>query len=248
MLYLTLTFWLLVIVFSAWGVLRLWDGLLKPKAINVILLPGTLVAQLGHVVGLLVTGAKITNTSLFANDSGAPETTQDAKPKLPIIGPIVIGMLPLLACATAIAVAARYLGRSFVRGFGNAALPTSLPTSLDGYWQLLRDQVTMVERLVNSIVGALPGDWQFWLFTYLMICLTIRMAPFPGNVRGSLGAIVLLGLMTAIIGLLIDSLANYIASWWLLLSLTVPTLLLLLLVSAMVRGAVSLSRIVRANG
>jgi hypothetical protein len=44
MLYAALTFWLLIIVFSAWGVHTLLSQLIKPKVVNSILLPGTLVA------------------------------------------------------------------------------------------------------------------------------------------------------------------------------------------------------------
>ncbi len=44
-LYLSLTFWLLVIVLTAWGVHRILADLLKPKVLNTILLPGTLVAR-----------------------------------------------------------------------------------------------------------------------------------------------------------------------------------------------------------
>ncbi|MCH8310314.1 MAG: hypothetical protein IIB17_07450, partial [Chloroflexi bacterium] len=50
MLYIALTFWLVVIVLTAWGVRELWGGMIKPKIINTILLPGTLVAQVGHVL------------------------------------------------------------------------------------------------------------------------------------------------------------------------------------------------------
>ena len=56
MIYFAVTFWLLVAVLTAWGVHQLWSGMLKPRTVNSILLPGTLVAQLGHVLGLLVTG------------------------------------------------------------------------------------------------------------------------------------------------------------------------------------------------
>ena len=52
MLYLALTFWLLVIVLTAWGVERLWSGMVRPKILNTVLLPGTLVAQIGLVLGL----------------------------------------------------------------------------------------------------------------------------------------------------------------------------------------------------
>ena len=56
MLYAALTFWLLVIVFSAWGVHWLWSQMIKPRAVNTVLLPGTLVAQLGHVLGVAAHG------------------------------------------------------------------------------------------------------------------------------------------------------------------------------------------------
>ena len=68
MLYAALTLWLLVIVFCAWGVHRIWSGLVKPRVVNTILLPGTLVAQLGHVLGLLVTGNPVRNTALMGDD------------------------------------------------------------------------------------------------------------------------------------------------------------------------------------
>ena len=100
MLYLALTFWLMVIVLTAWGVERLWSGMVRPKVLNTLLLPGTLVAQIGHVLGLLVTGATINNTTLIQDDeSGAPETTPDPHPRLPVTGPLLIRPLPLTACA-----------------------------------------------------------------------------------------------------------------------------------------------------
>ena len=111
MLYATLTFWLLVAVLTAWGVHHLWSGLLRPRTVNSILLPGTLAAQLGHVAGLLVTGATVTNTTLYKDDdSGAPEMTNDPKPRIPVVGSLIIGMLPLLSCALAIFFVTRYLG------------------------------------------------------------------------------------------------------------------------------------------
>ena len=85
MLYAATTFWLMVIVFTAWGVHRIWTGLVPPKVVNAILLPGTLVAAVGHVVGLLVTGGTVNNTALIRNDeSGEPQT--DANPASPSSG------------------------------------------------------------------------------------------------------------------------------------------------------------------
>ena len=133
--YVALTFWLLVIVLTAWGVQQLWSGMIKPKALNIALLPGTLVAQTGHVLGMLITGARISNNTIYGDDeSGAPETTSHPQPKIPIIGPVIIGMLPLLACATAIYFIARLFGAPLLNRMDFDLVSPSLPTTLAGFW------------------------------------------------------------------------------------------------------------------
>src|SRR5512134_995474 len=109
--YASITFWLLVAVFSALGVHRLWSSLVQPKIVNSILLPGTLVAQLGYVLGLLVTGGTVNNTTLVKDDdSGEPETGSDDKSRVPVVGSIIIALLPMAGCAVAIYWTAHYLG------------------------------------------------------------------------------------------------------------------------------------------
>ena len=65
MLFAAMTFWLVTAVLSAWGVQQLWRGMVAPRVVNAVLLPGTLVAQLGHVLGLLITGATVNNATLY---------------------------------------------------------------------------------------------------------------------------------------------------------------------------------------
>jgi hypothetical protein len=206
MLYAACTFWLLMAVLMAWGVHHLWSKMLKPRTVNSVLLPGTLVAQLGHVLGLLVTGATVTNTTLYKDDdSGEPEMTQDPKPRIPVVGPLVIGMLPLVSCALAIFFVTRFLGGQITAQLGSQPVADVLPTTLTGFWQLLRDQITLLETAVAAAIGADWSRWEVWLFVYLVICLTVRMAPFPGTLRGSLGATVVLGLLAALVASLADA-------------------------------------------
>ena len=63
MLYAAMTFWLLVVIFAAWGTIRLYTGIVPPRIVNSVLLPGTFVAQAGRVLGQLVTGGTINDTS-----------------------------------------------------------------------------------------------------------------------------------------------------------------------------------------
>lgn len=246
MIYAALTFWLLVIVLTAWGVHRLWSGMIKAKVLNTLLLPGTLIAQVGHVLGLLVTGATISNTTLYKNDdSGAPETTPNPDPRIPVVGPVIIGLLPLLACAVGIYLVARLVGGPILVNMKASAVGPMLPYTLGGVWQLLRDQITLVESLVSAITSANFARWPTWVFLYLLVCLTVRTAPFPGNLRGALGAILVLGVGGALIGSLVDVADPRVANCWVVLNLTVATLLLLLMISLLVRGGVGLTRVLR---
>ncbi len=248
MLYAAVTFWVLVVVLTAWGVHQLWSGLVKPRVVNTVLLPGTLVAQLGHVLGLLVTGGTVNNTTLYKDDeTGAPEQTQDPKPRVPIVGPVVIGMLPILACAVAIYFVARYLGGSVVPEMNSDVVGSVLPSTLPGFWAMLRDTITLAETTLAAALHSDWSNWHVWLFLYLLICLTVRMAPFPGNLRGSLGAIIVLGFLTFVVSLLTSSTAESIQGGWPILSLSVGTLLVLLMFSLLVRGGVGLVKLLANN-
>lgn len=246
MIYIALTFWLLVIVLTAWGVHRLWSEMIPPRIVNAILLPGTLIAQLGHVLGLLITGATVTDTTLYGDsDSGNPRTTANPKPRIPVIGPVLIGMLPLLACATALFFVAAALGRPVLADLQTVKVGPTLPTTLAGFWQLLHDQITLVEAAVAAGMAADFTDWRTSLFVYLLICLTIRIAPLPGSLRGSLCAIVLLGVGAAAISSLFDIADPRVRQSWSILNLTVATLLFLMMATLVIRGLVALLRLIR---
>ncbi len=248
MLYVAVTFWLLVAVLAAWGVHRLWCGMLPVKFVNVLLLPGTLVAVIGHVVGLLVTGGTVTTATLYkADGSGDPETTPDPKPRIPIIGPVIVGLLPLLSCASSIYLASRYLGSGLMQRLPAGSVGPDLPASIPGVFDFLRAQLSLVESLVSALRASDFSDWRTGVFVYLLVCLVIRMAPFQGTVRGSLAAIILLGAGAAAVTSLFDVADPRVQTGWAVLNLTIASLLLLLLVSLILRGAVGLVQVVRTN-
>ena len=239
MLYAALTFWLLVIVFCAGGVHRLWSGLVKPRVVNSILLPGTLVAQLGHVLGLLVTGNPVKNTKLMGDDeAGEPKADTPEQQGVPVIGPIVVGLLPLVACGACLFVAAKLWGGTILAG-GAGAVEQKLPLTLGATWEMLRGSITLVENMVDAILHSNVTNWHTLLFLYLAVCLTVRMAPFEDNRRGALGAIVLAGVVIAIIGSLSAAARDFIVdSSWSILSFAVAMLLFLLLLSLLAAGVV----------
>ena len=246
MAYFAWTFWLLVIVLTAWGVRALLTGIIAPKVLNAVLLPGTLVGLAGHVLGLLVSGATIRDTTLIKDDdSGEPGTTADPQPKIPILGPILIAMLPLLACAAAIHFSASYFGNPVLRNMRTDVLGPTLPTTWSAFWQMLRDQVTLVESFAGAVMRANLANWKTLLFLYLTICLSVRMAPFPGTARGTLGAIVLLGGLAAFATWALALSQKAASTAWPTINLIAAALLALLLISLVVRGGLVLVQVLR---
>lgn len=245
-----MTFWLFVIVFSALGVHRLWSSMVQPKIVNWVLLPGTLVAQVGYIVGMLVTGGTINNTSLVKDDeSGEPQTGGDEKPKLPVVGSIIIALLPMAGCAVAIYWAARYFGAQFLKATADLGFnATLLPVSLESFFATIRGGLGLAEHFVGTVRAADLGNWETLLFLYLAVCLTVRMAPLTGNIRGALGAIVLAGILGFLAGKILQPTGGAFAAAWPLVIFCVAVLLCLLILSLLAAAVVGLVKTLLADG
>ena len=246
MVYAAMTFWLLVIVFSALGVHRLWSSLVQPKIVNSLLLPGTLVAQLGYVLGLLITGGTVNDTALIKDDdSGEPQTGSDPQTRIPLVGTIIIALLPMAGCAAAIYWVSRYFGSEIISAVDKVPFDKlMLPTSLASFFLLLRQVLGLVEQLVNVVRASDLSNWHTLLFLYLVICLTVRMAPLTGNLRGALGAIFLMGVLAFLLGQIMQPTSAPIVSAWSLIVFCVAVLLFLLMFSLILTGAVGLIKTV----
>lgn len=240
MIYAAACIWLMIAVLLAWGIHHVWCGITKPKTVNTILLPGTVVAQLGHIIGLLITGATVNNTALMKDgDAGEPATDPNPKPKIPVIGPVVVALLPLVALAGMIYLSIVKLGAPVVAKMPQGQVATELPGSLPAFWEQCRALITLAEGTLNAVSTADGAHWRIALFAYLMICLTVRMAPLPGNARGHVGAVLTLWIIAWLVGTVSSRLPEIILQCWPLLSLTIGWLLLLLLITLLVRGAIS---------
>lgn len=249
MLYAAATLWLMLIVLLAWGVHHLWSGLVKPKVVNAVLLPGTLVAQLGHVLGLLVTGGTVNNTALMSDDdSGAPEMDADAKPRVPLIGPIVVALLPMIALGAAIYASVQQVGGPLMARLPPELLVSKIPPqTLAAFWDQLRALITLAEVTLESVRQTDLANWRNALFVYLLVCMSVRMAPIPGNLRGHLAAVCVTGIVAALLGTLAPSIPSALEQSWQVVTLTVATLVLLLVASLLIRAGVGLIRIVAGN-
>ena len=245
MIYAATAVWLTVVVLLAWGVHQLWSGIVKPKTVNTVVLPGTVIAQIGRVVGLLITGATVNNAAVVGDGDNREPTAQTAvRSKIPVVGPMVVALLPMVALGFAILVVTVKLGDPVACLMPADGLPVDLPSSLAAFWDRLRGLITLAEQTLESVRGADGSAWKIATFTYLMICFTVRMAPMPGNALGHIGAIAAVGVVAALAATLSPLPGAWIAEAWPVLSLAIGWLLLLLLISLIARGAVGVVRLI----
>lgn len=245
MIYAATCVWLLLIVLLAWGVDRVWSGLAKPRTLQTILFPGTVIVQLGRIVGLLITGAKVVQVKLPEGDGASPKGQgADWKPKLPFIGPLVVALLPMFLLGVVIAIVSLRLGHSILIRLPADQISTAVPTTLTAFWDQLRALITLCQGTLDAFRASESDTWKIALFVYLLASLTVRLAPLPGNVRGHLGAIVILAIAAALAGTVVDWLPGLIQRAWPLLALAVGWLLLLLIVSLLVSAVVRSAKVI----
>jgi hypothetical protein len=239
MLYATATFWLLLIVLLAEGINRTWCGLVKPKAVNIALLPATAITHLGHIVALLITGAAPT-----APAKGGQGGSSIPQSRIPVVGPILVALLPMLGLGIVIYFAILRLGMPVMTRLPADKLATELPGTMSAFWDQLVGFIRLAEGSLNAVLGAESVKWQVVLFVYLFICLTVRMAPLPGNLRGHVGAVVVVGVLAWLAGSVATTLPDLIRSAWPMFALSIGFLILLLMATMVMRAAVTVTKVV----
>ena len=244
MTYVMLAFWLLVMMFTAQGVYRLWTGMVQPRWVNAALIPGTLLAQLGYVTGTLLTGGTVSDVTLFGDQDGQPRQGGSTGTRWPMLGATVAAVAPLVLCAAGIGLAVKYLGGSAIHPLFTETLSKAFPSTIGSFWEMLRDVVALTERTLGGLFNVDLFNWRAFLFVYLLICLSVRLGPLPNHSRPAMIAIGLMTIVVAVCGSLFAGVRAYLETVWLLLSLVVGVLMLLLVISLLIRGGIALTRIV----
>ncbi len=251
MIYAAFSMWLFLALLAGTGVYCLWTRLARPGWVNWILLPGTIISEMAYIFGCLITGGEIRRAKLLpdtpnskSKDDSEPAT--ETNPRLKVIGPIASALLAIVACAAAVVVAHGLLGKSVTENFigqaGMNALPKTLPSSWEGFWSLLSNQLELLKRMCETWFEINWTSWQAPLFVYLSICLSVRLAPAGRAMRNTLAAVLVIAAVIAAIGATSYKFGGLMESLWPLLTYIWSLLLFLLVVTLMVHGVVALAK------
>ena len=153
----------------------LWAQVIPARSFYyVIRAPGVIVHECSHILGCLITGARIKKVVFFSEKGGSVTYTSS---KIPYLGDVVISTAPLLCIPLVLAgctwVFSQYLGCIF------PPLPMGVD-STDALFGLCTGIVGMFTR--NLLVGFNP--W-FLLYLYITLTLVLSLAPSTQDIKNA---------------------------------------------------------------
>lgn len=153
----------------------LWARALPSRHLYYILrFPGVVVHECAHVLGCLLTGAKIRNIVLFSKEGGSVTHTA---PVIPVIGDVVISTAPLFCIPLLLTLCtwlfSTYLGCSF----------PELPLTVNS----TGDVVMMGGGILATFSQNLLARFNPWflLYLYLVLSLVLSAAPSTQDLRNA---------------------------------------------------------------
>ncbi|MDD4136510.1 MAG: hypothetical protein PHT99_01265 [Methanoregula sp.] len=149
--------------------------------------PGVIVHECSHILGCILTGAKITNVVFFSKDGGSVMYT---RPKLPVLGDVIISSAPLF-CIPLVLTGLTWCFSAFL-GCTFPELPLSV-SSVD----TLHELALGIGALFWLNVVSAFHPW-FLLYLYLTLSLVLSVAPSAQDMKNAaigLALIVLIGLV-----------------------------------------------------
>jgi hypothetical protein len=148
--------------------------------------PGVVVHECSHILGCLLTGAKIKDVVFFSEKGGSVTYT---RPALPYLGDVIISTAPLFCIPLVLYgltwIFSQYLGCT-------VPLVSGIPVAVDSYNTLQILALAVVDLFwQNLVTGFHP--W-FLLYVYLTLSLVLSMAPSGQDIRNAAIGIALLTL------------------------------------------------------
>ncbi len=247
MLYAAFVFWAVVAMFAARAVYSLLGRVVPPKVLNYALLPGTLVAQIGHHLALLVTGGTVSQSRLANESTGEPEIQSGGQSRIPVLGPVLVAVVPMFLCGLALVLAADWFNAKALMQEARISLPQVLPRTVAGFWEQVSDLVRSLQHASTMWRDANWDLWRTWLFAYLVICLSIRLSPLSQDLRPGLLGVAGFGVVAWLVGMYTPEVAAKLGQFWPKLSFLVANLLLVLILVLAGAAVLGLWQIVKGK-
>jgi len=143
--------------------------------------PGVVVHECAHIIGCLVTGAKIKKVVLISKEGGM---VSYAPPAIPLFGNVIISTAPLFFLPLVLAALTWFFGT-----YAGCAFSSAIP-ALDSFASVYSLVVTIGQTLYQNLFIAFNG-W-FLLYLYLVTSLVLSFSPSTQDLRNAVVGILIL--------------------------------------------------------
>jgi hypothetical protein len=161
---------------------HIWAHTLRyPSLYLLVSAPGVVVHECAHIIGCLVTGAKIKKVVLISKEGGM---VSYAPPVIPLFGNVIISTAPLFFLPLVLAALTWLFGT-----YAGCSFSSAIP-AMDSVASMYSLIVTIGATLYQNLFVAFNG-W-FLLYLYLVMSLALSFSPSTQDLRNAVFGIMIL--------------------------------------------------------
>jgi len=172
----------IIVIALSYALDHIWAAAMPVRVVYLFIrLPGVVLHECSHIIGCLITGARIKNIVLFSKDGGS---VTYSRPLFPIIGDVIISTAPLFLLPLALS--------CITWAFG-----TYLDCIFPAFPAMIASPDVLMD-LMKAIFSAFPENlitrfngW-FLLYLYLTVSLVLSVAPSSQDIKNAAAGIILM--------------------------------------------------------
>jgi hypothetical protein len=177
------------VIIISYALDHVWAAVMPVRVIYyVIRAPGVVLHESAHIVGCLVTGARIRDVVFFSRDGGSVTYT---RPLIPYLGDVIISTAPLFAIPLVLLFITEIFGT-----YLGCAFPV-FPPVINSTGTMIPVAEAIVNTLSMNLITRFNG-W-FLVYLYLTISLVLSLAPSEQDIKNATAGF----LLSALAGVMI---------------------------------------------
>lgn len=236
-------FGFILIVFTSFGIEKLWSKYISIKAVRFFLFPGAVIHELSHAFICLITGTTIKDLNIFKFENGG---IQYDRPKIPFLFDFFIATSPIFGCAFILILISIILGNP-IRV--DETLPNEMTFSIKIVFDYAKNFLDMIWLTLNAFWNIGFRSISSVLFIIASIIFTVSMAPHKSDIKYIVLGFIILGSALFTLELFGVSLLGY--KWWdkalddswKILTYVISILLTILFISSIIIGMIKVVKL-----
>ena len=231
-------FGFIVLVFTSFGIEKLWSKHINAKAVRLFLFPGAVIHELSHAFICLITGTTIKELNIFKLENGS---IQYDRPKIPFLFDFFIATSPIFGCAFVLILISIILGNP-IRV--DETLPNEMTFSIKIVFDYAKNFLDMIWLTLNAFWKSGFRSISSVFFIIASIIFTVTMAPHKSDIKYIVLGFIILGSALFALEWFGVSLLGY--KWWdkalddswKILTYIISILLTMLFISSIIIGMI----------